>query len=155
MATNTGTTISRRRAETVWTGSALEGSGTTSFRSSGVIADQPVSLTSRTQEKPERQTDPEELIAAAHATCYAMAFSNVLTSDGTPPEQLDVKATVSLDKVEDGFAISSSTLVVTGRVPGLSQEQFEDAAHRADQGCPVSNALRGNLEISVEATLES
>jgi osmotically inducible protein OsmC len=155
MATDTGTTISRRRAETVWTGSVTEGGGTTSFQSSGVIPEQQVSLASRAAEKPEKQTDPEELIAAAHSTCYAMAFSNVLTQDGTPPEELDVKATVSLDKIEAGFAISSSKLVVTGKVPGLTQEQFADAAKRADEHCPVSNALRGNLQISVEATLQS
>jgi osmotically inducible protein OsmC len=155
MATSTGTTISRRRAETVWTGSVTEGSGRTSFQSSGVIPEQPVSLASRAQEKPDKQTDPEELIAAAHSTCYAMALSNVLTQQDTPPEELDVKATVSLDKIEAGFAISSSRLTVTGRVPGLDQAGFEEAVRNADEHCPVSNALRGNLEIEIEATLQS
>lgn len=153
MATDTSSTISRRRARTVWTGDVHEGGGTVAFRSSGAIPDQPVSLASRAQEKPDRQTDPEELIAAAHSCCYAMALSNVLTQDGTPPEQLEVDGTVSLDKTDTGFAVSGSRLKVSGRVPGLDQAAFEDAAARADAACPVSNALRGNLEITVEATL--
>ena len=155
MASTTGTTISRRRAQSVWTGDVQSGSANVSFQSSGVVPDQAMSLASRAQEKPEKQTDPEELIAAAHASCYSMALSNVLTGQETPPEQLTVQAVVSLDKIEDGFAISSSKLKVTGRVPGLDQAAFEQAAKTADEHCPVSNALRGGLDIQVEATLES
>ena len=105
MATTTGKTISRRRAQSVWTGDVREGSGLVTFQSSGVIPEQRVSLASRAQEKPEKQTDPEELIAAAHASCYSMALSNVLTQQGNPPEQLTVQAVVSLDDIGGGFAI--------------------------------------------------
>ena len=155
MATTTGKTISRRRAQSVWTGDVREGSGLVTFQSSGVIPEQRVSLASRAQEKPEKQTDPEELIAAAHASCYSMALSNVLTQQDTPPEQLTVQAVVSLDDIGGGFAISSSKLKVTGRVPGLDQAGFEQATKTADENCPVSNALRNNLQIEIDATLES
>ena len=155
MSTTTGKTIARRRAQSVWTGDVQEGSAQLTFQTSGAIPEQRVSLHARASESGEKQTDPEELIAAAHASCYSMALSNVLTQQGTPPEQLTVQAVVSLDDIGGGFAISSSKLKVTGRVPGLDQAAFEQAAKTADEHCPVSNALRGGLDIQVEATLES
>ena len=147
--------IARRRAETEWHGSATEGSGTVTLSTSGAGGPFPVSLTSRAQDADRSQTNPEELIAAAHSSCYAMALSNVLSSQDTPPDALDVKARVTLDKVGEGFAITESVLTVTGTVPGLDQAAFEEAARAAEARCPVSNALRNNVEIVLEATLES
>jgi osmotically inducible protein OsmC len=94
------------------------------------------------------------LIASAHAACYAMAFSNTLNSAGTPPERLDVTATCSLDRVDGKMKITTVRLDVHGKVPGLDQAGFAAAAQTAEQGCPVSNALRNNVEITVNATLD-
>jgi osmotically inducible protein OsmC len=146
--------VARRRAETVWQGSAAEGSGKLNLTTSHAGGELPVSLTSRAQDSDHTQTNPEELIAGAHSTCYAMAFSNVLSQQGNPPDQLDVKARVTLDKAGEGFAITESELTVTGVVPGLDQAAFEAAARTADEACPVSNALRNNVEIVLKATLQ-
>jgi lipoyl-dependent peroxiredoxin len=141
-----------RQAHTVWEGSLFEGKGELEFVSSG-IGRFPVTWASRV-EKADGRTSPEELIAAAHASCYAMALSNTLASDGTPPERLHVVATVSLDpKQGGGVEVTKSALEVTGTVPGLDQAGFQAAAERGEQACPISNALRGNLQITVTATL--
>jgi lipoyl-dependent peroxiredoxin len=141
-----------RQAHTVWEGSLFEGKGEVEFVSSG-IGRFPVTWASRV-EKADGRTSPEELIAAAHASCYAMALSNTLAGDGTPPERLHVVATVSLDpKQGGGVEVTKSTLEVTGTVPGLDQAGFQAAAERGEQACPISNALRGNLQITVTATL--
>jgi lipoyl-dependent peroxiredoxin len=141
-----------RQAHTVWEGSLFEGKGELEFVSSG-IGRFPVTWASRV-EKADGRTSPEELIAAAHATCYAMALSNTLAGDGTPPERLHVVATVSLDpKQGGGVEVTKSALEVTGTVPGLDQAGFQAAAERGEQACPISNALRGNLQITVTATL--
>jgi lipoyl-dependent peroxiredoxin len=143
-----------RQAHTVWEGSLIEGNGELEFVSSG-IGRFPVTWASRV-EKADGRTSPEELIAAAHASCYAMAFSNTLAGDGTPPERLHVVATVSLDpKQGGGVEITKSALEVTGTVPGLDQAGFQAAAERGEQACPVSNALRGNVQITVTATLKT
>jgi osmotically inducible protein OsmC len=147
--------VARRRAETEWHGSAAEGSGTLNLRTSGAGGPLPVSLASRVQEADRSQTNPEELIAGAHSTCFAMAFANVLSSQGNPPETLDVKARVTLDRVGEGFGITESELTITGVVPGLDQAAFEAAAELAEQGCPVSNALRGNVDVVLKVTLAS
>jgi osmotically inducible protein OsmC len=146
--------VARRRAETEWHGSAAEGSGTLRLATSGA-GEFPVSLVSRAQDADRSQTNPEELIAAAHSSCFAMAFSNVLSAQGNVPDTLDVKARVTLDRAGEGFAITESELTVTGVVPGLDQAGFEAAAKTADGACPVSNALRGNVAIVLNATLES
>jgi osmotically inducible protein OsmC len=141
-----------RQAHTVWEGSLFEGKGEVEFVSSG-IGRFPITWASRV-EKADGRTSPEELIAAAHASCYAMALSNTLAGDGTPPERLHVVATVSLDpKQGGGVEVTKSTLEVTGTVPGLDQAGFQAAAERGEQACPISNALRGNLQITVTATL--
>jgi osmotically inducible protein OsmC len=141
-----------RQAHTVWEGSLVEGKGELEFVSSG-IGRFPITWASRV-EKADGRTSPEELIAAAHASCYAMALSNTLAGDGTPPERLHVVATVSLDpKQGGGVEVTKSTLEVTGTVPGLDQAGFQAAAERGEQACPISNALRGNLQITVTATL--
>lgn len=146
--------VAFRKASTEWQGTAAEGSGNTTFVSSQAGGPFPVSLTKRTDQEDKTQTNPEELIAAAHSTCYAMAFSNVLSQNDTPPSKLDVDVRVTLDQVGEGFGITKSELTVTGDVPGLDQEQFEKLANEAEQACPVSNVLRGNAEITLKATLD-
>lgn len=142
-----------RRAETSWEGSLAEGSGTLELVSSGA-ATLPVTWASRV-ESPDGRTSPEELLAAAHASCYAMAFSGALGRGGTPPERLHVTAVVSLNPKEGGgFEVTGSALEVTGAVPGLDQAKFQEIADTAEQGCPISNSIRGNVAITVSATLE-
>jgi osmotically inducible protein OsmC len=143
-----------RRARALWEGSLTEGSGEFEFVSSG-IGKFPVTWASRV-EQPNGRTSPEELLAASHAACYAMAFSHTLAGAGSPPERLDVTATVSLDPKEGGgVEVTSSVLEVRGVVSGLDQAGFQALAEQAEQGCPISNALRNNLRITVRATLES
>jgi len=143
-----------RRAEAVWSGDLATGSGTVSAVSSGIFRDTPVSWPARTEE-PGGKTSPEELFAAAHASCFAMAFSAGLGRAKTPPERLTISAEVTFDKVEAGWRVTTSNLTVTGVVPGISQEEFAKAAEAAKVGCPISQTLQGNVEINVEATLES
>ena len=100
-------------------------------------------------------TSPEELLAAAHASCFSMACSNILAKAGTPVERLDVEVSVTADKREAGWTVLSAAIVVRGVVPGATQESFAEAANQAKDGCPISRALTGNVEITVEATLES
>jgi osmotically inducible protein OsmC len=116
--------------------------------------DLPVSWNARTVD-PEGLTGPEELLAAAHASCFSMALSNTLAKAGFTAEQLDVNATVTADKRDAGWTVISSHLTVRGRVPGASDADFQSAAETAKDGCPISRALTGNVELSVEATLES
>ena len=142
-----------RRAEVTWEGNLVEGRGQIVKTGSGALNDLPVTWASRV-ERSDGKTSPEELIAAAHAACYAMAFSHTLTQAGTPPEQLNVSAVCALELGAGGLKIVSMNLEVRGKVPGLDQAGFEQAAHAAEQGCPVSNALRGGLTITVQATLE-
>lgn len=128
----------------------MSGSGTIDSVTSGVLAGLPVSWPSRSEE-PNGQTSPEELIAAAHASCFSMALSSALAKQGTPPEQLEVTATVTL---VPGTGITASALTVAGTVPGLDADGFRAAAEAAKDGCPVSGALTGNVELSVQATLK-
>ncbi len=143
-----------RRAEVTWSGPLTTGSGTVSATSSGAFSDLPVSWGART-ESPEGKTSPEELVAAAHASCFAMAFSGDLGRAGTPPDRLAVSADVTFDKVEAGWRVVSSHLTVRGRVPGISEADFVAAAEGARDGCPISQALKGNVALSVDATLEA
>jgi osmotically inducible protein OsmC len=140
-----------RRAEVSWTGDLLSGSGTVSAKSSGAFSDLPVSWAART-ERPEK-TSPEELVAAAHASCFAMAFSGALARNGTPPESLEVSAEVTFDKLDTGWKVMKSALTVRGVVPGISEADFITAAEGARDGCPISGALKGNVELTVDATL--
>lgn len=139
------------RARTAWKGDLFSGSGSTAL-ASGAAGPLEVTWSSRTEVAAGR-TSPEELIAAAHASCYSMAFSNGLASADTPPESIDTEATVTFDKTDEGFRVTKSALVVTATVPGISEEDFQAAATAAKDGCPVSQALKGNVEITVEATL--
>jgi lipoyl-dependent peroxiredoxin len=142
-----------RRAEVSWSGELATGSGTVSAASSHAFADLPVSWAART-EAPGGKTSPEELVAAAHASCYAMAFSGGLGRNGTPPEHLSVSADVTFDKLEAGWRVVSSVLTVRGRVPGITNETFVALAEVAKDGCPISQALQGNVALSVDAALE-
>jgi osmotically inducible protein OsmC len=142
-----------RRADVVWEGDVPSGTGKVTAASSGAFSDLAISLPTRIGEA-GGNTSPEELIAASHAGCYAMALSYALTGAGSPPERLDVSANVGLDpKVGGGFEVSFSHLTVGGSVPGIDQTRFEEIARQAEQACPISNAIRGNVEIVVEATL--
>jgi osmotically inducible protein OsmC len=143
-----------RRAEISWNGDLMSGSGTIDSVTSGSFGGLPVSWASRT-EAPEGRTSPEELLAAAHAACFAMAFSGALARGGTPPERLRVSATVTFDKLDAGWRVTHSALTVEGRVPGIAEADFQTAAEGARDGCPISQALMGNVKLSVEATLEA
>jgi lipoyl-dependent peroxiredoxin len=140
-----------RRAEVVWNGDLQSGSGTFDLASSGAWTGANVSFATRT-ENPNGNTSPEELIAAAHASCYAMALSNVLHEGGNDPEELRITATCVLDM--GSLKITTETLEVHGRVPGLDADGFQQAVEQADQVCPVTNALRGNVDVQVNASLD-
>lgn len=142
-----------RRAEATWSGALLTGHGVVSAVSSGVFNDLPVTWAART-EAPAGMTSPEELIAAAHASCFCMQLSGGLARAGTPPDRLDVSADVTFDKAEVGWRVVSSALTVRGVVPGMSNEDFVTAASAAKDGCPISKALQGNVDLSVDAALE-
>jgi osmotically inducible protein OsmC len=143
-----------RRAEVTWNGDLLSGRGVIESTTSGALGDLPVTWASRT-EAPDGRTSPEELLAAAHASCFSMALSNILAKAGTPPESLQVSAEVSADKLEAGWTVQRSALTVRARVPGATDESFRQAADQAKTGCPISRAVAGNVELSVDATLES
>jgi osmotically inducible protein OsmC len=144
--------IADRTANTVWEGGLAKGKGTTSLKS-GATDDLPVTWASRT-ERSDGKTSPEELIAAAHASCYAMALSHELGEAGHDPERLDVTSVVTLDEVDGAPTVTTSKLTVRGRVPGIDQSAFEEAAQGAGKNCPVSRAL-GGVDIQVDAKLEN
>lgn len=145
--------LAQRRAEVIWEGNLIQGSGRITT-GTGVLKDVPVTWAART-ERPNGKTSPEELIAAAHAACYAMAFSNTLAKEGHQPTRLHINAVCTLDRVEGGVKITGMDLQVSGVVPGLDQAAFAQLADVAEKGCPVSNALRNNVEIRVQAKIES
>jgi len=142
-----------RTAEVSWNGGLADGRGTIDYVTSGAFSRLPVTWASRT-EAHDGRTSPEELIASAHASCYAMSFSGRLGRNGTPPASLKVKATVTFEKLEEGWRVVSSALDVRGNVPGLDAATFAQLAELAKDGCPVSQALKNNVALSVEATLE-
>ena len=142
-----------RRSEATWNGDLTSGKGVVSAVTSKAFSALPVTWASRT-ESADGRTSPEELVAAAHASCFAMAFSAGLARAGTPPQKLDVSATVTFDRAEAGWRVISSALTVKGRVPGIDAAAFQKAADAAKDGCPISQALKGNVKLSVEATLE-
>ena len=143
-----------RRAEATWSGPLATGSGTVSGISSNTFGDLPVSWSART-EGPDSQTSPEELLAAAHSACFAMALSGALGRAGSPPERLDVSAEVTFDKLDAGWRVVSSAITVRGRVPGISAADFAAAAEETRTGCPISRALANNVALTVAATLEA
>ena len=143
-----------RTATVTWQGSLADGDGTVTAGSSGLFTDLPVSWGSRT-EQPEGRTSPEELLAAAHAACFAMAFSGDLGRAGYTPEELHVEAEVTFDKLEGGWTVTKSALTVLGHVHGISADEFDRIAEGTRDGCPISRALAGNVALSVDATLET
>ena len=144
-----------RTAEAVWTGDLMSGGGKVSAASSGAFSDLDVTWAARS-EAPGGKTSPEELVAAAHASCFCMALSAGLGRSGTPPERLEVTASVTFAPKEGGgFFVQSSALTVRGRVPGIDQSAFGEAAEAAKDGCPISGAMKGNVDLSVEATLDA
>ena len=136
-----------RTSKTHWEGSLMEGAGRVSLESSG-LGSFDVSWPARAEEA-NGKTSPEELIAAAHSSCFSMAFSLELTNNGTPPESIETTASVTF---KAGTGITGSHLNVNAVVPGISPEDFERIAQSAKAGCPVSQALAG-VEITIEATL--
>ncbi len=143
-----------RRADASWVGDLISGAGTVTASTSAAFDSLPVTWASRT-EAADGRTSPEELVAAAHAACFQMALAGQLTREGTPPVRLAVSATVTFDKTEAGWRVVSSALNVVGRVPGLDLAGFRAAAEATRDGCPISQALKGNVVLSVEAALES
>jgi osmotically inducible protein OsmC len=141
-----------RRAEVIWKGSLMDGSGTITSTTTGAIGEQAVSWAARSSDDTGGKTSPEELIAAAHASCFSMALSAGLSKAGNPPDELHTTATVTL---QPGEGITKIALTVEGRVPGLDAAAFEEAAQAAKQGCPVSKALAGVPEITLDAKLAS
>ena len=141
-----------RHATATWSGNLTEGSGMLLYISSGAVSRLPISWGSRTDAH-EGRTSPEELLAAAHASCFAMAFSNQLAKNGTVAEKLDVRVDVTADKRDAGWTVLSSAIKVSGVVPGIDAETFAKLANAAKDGCPISRAIAGNVELSVEPTL--
>jgi osmotically inducible protein OsmC len=145
----------KRTAQAVWSGALRDGKGTISMQS-GVLRDQPYSFRMRFEDESGRSgTNPEELIAAAHASCFAMQLSHFLAEAGHPARKLDVSAEVSVGPAAGGgMEISGSALTLRGEVPGMAEAQFLELAGKAKSGCPVSKAL-GAIEITLEAKLAS
>jgi osmotically inducible protein OsmC len=141
-----------RHAEVSWSGDLQTGSGTINYVSSGAFSRLPVTWASRTEDHNGR-TSPEELIAAAHASCFSMAFSARLGKNGTPPAKLDTKVVISFAKGDAGWKIATSTITVKGDVPGIDLETFKALAEDAKDNCPVSVALKGNVDLVVDASL--
>ena len=138
-----------RRADVTWQGSLMEGSGTIRSTTSGKLGEQKVSWPNRSEDNPDA-TSPEELIAAAHAACFSMALSAGLSRGGNPPDELNTSATVTF---QPGEGITKIALTVEGRVPGIDDAAFQEAANGAKADCPVSKALASVPEITLEARL--
>jgi len=141
-----------RTANAVCSGDLVNGSELITYVTSGVFSRLPISWASRTSAH-DGKTSPEELLAAAHAACFSMAFSARLGKNGTPATTLDVRAEVTFDQLESGGKAAASKLIVKGTVPGIDKATFDRLADDAKDNCPISGALKGNVELSVEPTL--
>jgi osmotically inducible protein OsmC len=139
-----------RRATVTWQGSLMEGSGRIESTTSGVLGQQELTWKARAEDTRGGRTSPEDLIAAAHASCFAMALSHALAQAGTPADELKTSATVAF---VPGTGITKSALTVEGTVPGIDDAAFQEAAEAAKANCPVSKALAGVPEITLEARL--
>lgn len=137
-------------ASAVWEGGLKTGRGHFKAGSAAFEAD----YSFPTRFEGARGTNPEELIAAAHAACFSMALSGGLEKSGTPPTRVSTKAACTIEKAGDGFKITKMRLEVTGKVPGIDQAAFAQAAEAAKKGCPVSGALEGNVQVEMAARLE-
>jgi osmotically inducible protein OsmC len=143
--------MAERSAQTTWQGDLMSGSGEIHEVPSGAFGPLQVTWASRTEEHGGK-TSPEELIAAAHAACFAMAFSNILAKAGSPPDRLETSSTVTF---VPGTGITKSALTVVGNVAGMDEAAFKEAAEEAKDGCPVSGALKSNVELTVDARLQN
>ena len=139
-----------RSAQVTWQGDLMSGNGEIHEVPSGAFGPLQVSWAARAEDDHGGKTSPEELIAAAHAACFAMALSAGLAKEGHPPERLETSATVTF---VPGSGITRSALTVVGAVPGIDEAAFQKAAEQAEQGCPVSSALKGNVELTLDARL--
>ena len=139
-----------KKASAVWQGGIKDGGGTISTET-GVLREAPYGFKARFEDGPG--TNPEELIGAAHAGCFSMAFSLILTEAGLKPEKIETHAAVTLEKVGDGFEITSSHLDVVAKIPGIDQAKFDELSNKAKAGCPVSKLLKTN--ITMNARLEA
>ncbi|HKF13647.1 MAG TPA: OsmC family peroxiredoxin [Gaiellaceae bacterium] len=140
-----------RTAKATWEGDLMGGSGQVSTES-GVVQDATVKWSSRAEQADEN-TSPEELIAAAHAGCVSMALAHELAQAGTPASRIESEATASFDQTDDGFRLTSMRLRIHGEVDGLDEDAFREAAQNAKDNCPVSKALEGNVELSLDTSL--
>ena len=141
----------KRTATAVWNHDLLKGNGTVSG-GTGAFPSLPVTWVART-EQPGGKTSPEELLAAAHASCFAMAFSATLGRNQHPPELLTVRAEATFDKVGEAWKVTTMDLDVVGKVPGIDAAKFSELAKVAEQGCPISSAIRNNVQVRVQARL--
>jgi osmotically inducible protein OsmC len=141
-----------RTADVTWNGDLLTGAGTIDYVSSGVFSRMPVSWAARTGPH-NGKTSPEELLAAAHASCFSMAFSARLAKNGTPATSLKVNVQVTFDNASGGWKVTTSRITVIGDVPGVDLETFRTIADDAKENCPISIALKGNVELVVDASL--
>jgi lipoyl-dependent peroxiredoxin len=144
----------QRHALVTWHGDLQSGAGTIDYVSSGVFSRMPVSWAARTGPR-NGKTSPEELLAAAHAACFSMAFSARLAKNDTPATTLNVKAEVTFDNASGGWKVTRSLITVEGDVPGIDLATFKTIAEDAKENCPISIALKGNVELAVEASLVS
>jgi osmotically inducible protein OsmC len=144
--------VVKRSSEVTWERDLLRGSGIIRFGTNALPA-VGVSWASRT-EQPNGKTSPEELLAAAHASCYAMALSGTLAKNKTPPSTLIITAVCTLDQVENSWKVTTMELTVNGTVPGIDESTFKEIAKKAEETCPISNTLRNNVDIQLEAVLE-
>jgi osmotically inducible protein OsmC len=142
-----------RQADATWSGDLSTGTGTVGV-ASGVLEGAPTSWRARTESAGSGETSPEELLAAAHASCFSMAASNNLAKAGFPVERAEVHVEITGDKREAGWTVVSSAITLKARVPNVDEETFRTAVNGAKDGCPISRALKGNVEITLDATLE-
>ena len=141
-----------RHAMATWTGDLQTGSGTIDYVSSGAFSRMPVTWASRTTAH-SGKTSPEELLAASHAACFSMALSSRLAKNGTPATKLTVMAEITFDNPGPGWQVATSKITVRGDVPGIEGPKFTELAEDAKENCPISKAVKGNVELLVDATL--
>ncbi|GGE06337.1 OsmC family peroxiredoxin [Aureimonas endophytica] len=142
----------KRHATAVWQGALADGKGQITTQS-GALSGHPYSFKARFEDESGKSgTNPEELLGAAHAGCFAMQLSHFLAENGTPAEELNARAVVSVEQAEGGFAVKSSALTLEAKVPGLDDAKFQELAKKAKEGCPISKAL-GAIEVSLDARL--
>jgi osmotically inducible protein OsmC len=142
-----------READASWSGDLPSGGGAVSAATTQVFSALPITWKART-EAAGGVTSPEELLAAAHASCYAMASSNELAKVGFPPERVQVRVEIKADRTDAGWTVQESHIILRAKVPGIDEETFRAAVEAARDGCPISRAVKGNVAITLDATLE-